>query len=56
MATWYRTKDLLYFSSTKESWDILHWSDEEYEEFLNQPFPDQVGKLQELNQVGPKCR
>jgi hypothetical protein len=56
MTTWYRTKDLLYFSNTKESWDILHWSDKDFEEFLNQPFSDQISNLKTLNQVGTKCR
>ena len=52
--TWYRTKDLLYFKDTGESWDILHWTDEDYEEFINQEFPDQVGQIEGLNQVGTK--
>jgi hypothetical protein len=53
---WYRTKDLLYFTDTGESWDILHWTDEDFQEFLKQEFPDQVGQLEKLNQVGTKCR
>lgn len=51
---WYRTKDLLYFKATGESWDILHWTDEEYEIFLGQGFPDQVEQLATLNKVGTK--
>jgi hypothetical protein len=53
---WYRTKDLLYFADTGESWDILHWTDEDFQEFLKQEFSDQVGQLEKLNQVGTKCR
>lgn len=52
--SWYRTKDLLYFKATGESWDILHWTDEEYEIFIGQGFPDQVEQLEKLNKVGTK--
>lgn len=54
MTTWYRTKDLLYFTDTGESWDILHWTEEEYQEFLDCSLGKQIGKLQELAQVGTK--
>lgn len=51
---WYRTKDLLYYKPTNQSWDISHWTDEDYEEFLRQPFGDQEGQLEELEQVGTR--
>ena len=51
---WFRTKDLLYFKDTGQSWDILHWTDEEYEIFIGQEFPDQVEQLATLNKVGTK--
>lgn len=54
MNYWYRTKDLLYYASTKESWDIRHWTDEDFEEFLSQEFGNQVGQIEGLNQVGTK--
>ncbi len=51
---WFRTKDLLYFKDTGQSWDILHWTDEEYEDFISKEYSDQKGQLERLNQVGTR--
>jgi len=51
---WFRTKDLLYFKDTGQSWDILHWTDEEYEDFISKEYNDQKGQLERLNQVGTR--
>jgi len=51
---WFRTKDLLYFKDTGQSWDILHWTDEEYQDFISKEYSDQKGQLERLNQVGTK--
>jgi hypothetical protein len=51
---WFRTKDLLYFKDTGQSWDILHWTDEEYQDFISKEYSDQKGQLERLNQVGTR--
>lgn len=51
---WFRTKDLLYFKDTGQSWDILHWTDEDYEDFISKEYGDQEGQLEGLNQVGTR--
>jgi hypothetical protein len=51
---WFRTKDLLYFKNTGQSWDILHWTDEEYQDFISKEYSDQKGQLERLNQVGTR--
>jgi hypothetical protein len=51
---WFRTKDLLYFKDTGQSWDILHWTDEEYQDFISKEYNDQKGQLERLNQVGTR--
>ena len=51
---WFRTKDLLYFKDTGQSWDILHWTDEEYQDFISKKYSDQKGQLERLNQVGTR--
>jgi hypothetical protein len=51
---WFRTKDPLYFKDTGQSWDILHWTDEEYQDFISKEYSDQKGQLERLNQVGTR--
>ena len=54
MVEWYRRKDLLIYAATKQSWDISHWTDEDYNDFMRHTFSDQVGQVEQMEQVGTK--
>lgn len=54
MGRWYRVEDYLRCEGLNKTWDISHWTDEDFQEFLDQPLGDKEGQLENLEEVEVK--
>jgi hypothetical protein len=48
---WHMKDGVLTFTDTGEQWEVSHWTDEDYDEFLSLAHEDKCGLIEGLDEL-----